>query len=406
VDLLRNPDFWRHASIPLVAAVVGWATNWVAIWMTFYPVRFRGLRPFFGWQGIIPAKVEKMATIFVDSTMIRLGTLSEVFERMDPPRIAEHVATTLGPRVEELTDEVMAKSDVFLWDNLPETVRRAVYQRVREELPGLIRDLLREVDRQIESLVDLKHLIVGRMVRHPELLNRLFLECGAAEFRFIIRSGFYFGFLFGLVQLAVWLLWPRPFVLPAFGLLVGLATNWIALNLVFRPLEPVRLGPFKVQGLFLRRQAEVAATWSRLVTTEVVTLRHLVEEMIDGPRAERSRLLIRRHIKAVVDRAVGPMRSFAQAAVGLKGFAGIKDAVGETAMAVALEPFDDRSFILDRAGSVEQELTARMRGMPPRDFQDLLRPCFQEDEVKLVLLGGVLGLLAGLAQLQWVFGGW
>jgi uncharacterized membrane protein YheB (UPF0754 family) len=406
VDFLSDPDFWRHASIPVVAAVVGWATNWVAIWMTFYPVRFRGLRPFFGWQGIIPAKVEKMASIFVDSTMIRLGTLSEVFERMDPERIADHVAATIGPRVEELTDEVMTRSDVFLWDNLPDAVRNAVYQRVREELPGLIRDLLHEVDRQIESLVDLKHLIVGRLVAHPELLNRLFLECGAAEFRFIVRSGLYFGFLFGLVQLAVWLVWPQPWVLPAFGLFVGLATNWIALNLVFRPLEPVRLGPFRVQGLFLRRQNEVAATWSQLVTREVITLRHLVEELVDGPRAERSRVLIRRHIKAVVDRAVGPMRGFAQAAVGLKGFAGIKEAVGETAVAVALEPFEDRTFVLDRAGSVEKELTARMRQMPPREFQDLLRPCFQEDEAKLVILGGVLGLAAGLAQLQWVFGGW
>jgi hypothetical protein len=43
--------------------------------------------------------------------------------------------------------------------------------------------------------------------------------------------------------------------------------------------------------------------------------------------------------------------------------------------------------------------------LPPDEFQDLLRPCFQEDEWKLILLGGVLGLLAGLAQLIFVFGG-
>lgn len=402
MEILTDPDFWRHASIPVVAAVVGWATNWVAIWMTFQPLRFVGVRPFFGWQGIIPAKAGKMAAIFVDSTMARLGTLSEVFERMDPAVIAEHVSATVAPRAGELTDEVMRRAEVYLWDNLPEPVRGAVVARVREELPDLVRATFHDVDRQIEHLVDLKDLVVGRLVAEPALLNRLFLECGAAEFRFIIRSGFYFGFLFGLVQLAVWLVYPAPWVLPVFGLLVGLATNWIALNLVFRPLDPVEVGPWTVQGLFLKRQPEVAATWSRLVTTEVLTLRHLVEAMLFGPRADRTRTLIRRHVKPLVDLALGPLRGVAQAAVGLRGFAQLKEAVGETAIEVSLEPFEDRGFVLDRASAVASELTDRMRHMPPAEFQDLLRPCFQEDEVKLVVLGGVLGLLAGWAQLQWM----
>jgi uncharacterized membrane protein YheB (UPF0754 family) len=402
VDSFANPDLWRWATIPFVAAVVGWATNWVAIWMTFNPVERIGRPPLLGWQGIIPAKAAKMAAIFVDSTMARLGTLSEVFGRMDPAVIAEHVAATVAPRAEELTDEVMRRSEVYLWDNLPEPVRGAVYARVREELPGLVRDTFHDVDRQIESLIDLKDMVVGRLVAQPQLLNRLFLECGAAEFRFIIRSGLHFGFLFGLVQLAVWVVYPAPWVLPAFGLFVGLATNWIALNLVFRPLEPVRVGPWTVQGLFLKRQPEVAATWSRLVTTEVLTLRHLVEAMLFGPRADRTRTLIRRHVKPLVDLALGPLRGVAQAAVGLRGFAGLKEAVGETALDVALEPFEDRGFVLDRASAVASELTDRMRHMPPGEFQDLLRPCFQEDEVKLILLGGALGLLAGWAQLQWM----
>jgi hypothetical protein len=99
------------------------------------------------------------------------------------------------------------------------------------------------------------------------------------------------------------------------------------------------------------------------------------------------------------------MRGVAQVAVGLRSFAGIKESVGETAVEVALEPFKDPAFITDRADAVAEELRQRMAGLPPDEFQDLLRPCFQEDELKLVLLGGVLGLAAGLAQLQWVFGG-
>ena len=53
----------------------------------------------------------------------------------------------------------------------------------------------------------------------------------------------------------------------------------------------------------------------------------------------------------------------------------------------------------------ESMLRERMESMPPDQFQDLLRPCFQEDEMKLILTGAVLGMLAGFAQLFFVFGG-
>ena len=67
--LLRSVEFWQYASIPVAAGVVGWFTNWVAIVLTFRPLEFVGVRPWLGWQGIIPMKAERMAGIFVDSTI-------------------------------------------------------------------------------------------------------------------------------------------------------------------------------------------------------------------------------------------------------------------------------------------------------------------------------------------------
>ena len=40
-----------------------------------------------------------------------------------------------------------------------------------------------------------------------------------------------------------------------------------------------------------------------------------------------------------------------------------------------------------------------MKEMTPAEFQDLLRPAFQQDEWILLLLGAVTGLIAGTAQL-------
>jgi uncharacterized membrane protein YheB (UPF0754 family) len=404
---LSDPDFWKSLSIPFVAAVVGWATNWVAVKMTFLPLEPVGRPPFLGWQGIIPSKAATMAATFVDSTMYRLGTLAELFEQMDPERIAEHVSEVLEPRLAGYVDEVMfwgGWSDV--WRRTPQLVRERIYARVRAGMPRLVDELVAEVGRDIESLVDFKHMVVTQLVADKALLNRLFLEAGAAEFRFIVRSGLWFGFLFGLVQLAVWLVWPAWWVLPVFGAAVGWATNWIALNVIFRPLEPRRVGPWTVHGLFLRRQREVAGVWCSLVTREMLTVRQIIGAMLTGPRSERAKEVIRRHVRPVVDEAVGSLRPAAELTVGgPEDLERIRETVGEKAVEVSLEPFDHWSFNRERGAVIERLLRERMEALPPAEFQDLLRPCFQEDETKLIVLGGVLGLLAGVAQLVFVFGG-
>jgi uncharacterized membrane protein YheB (UPF0754 family) len=404
-EILRNPLLWKNLSIPFVAAVVGWATNWVAIKLTFLPLRFVGLRPFLGWQGIIPSKARKMAETFVDSTMYRLGSFPELFEKMEPDRIAQHINEVIQPRLDDYTDDVLFEGNAELWESLPTVVKEMVYDGVRQELPRLVDNLMEDVGARVEELLDFKQMITKRLVEDKALLNRLFLESGAAEFEFIVNSGFHFGFLFGLVQLAVWLAHQGAWVLPAFGLVVGFATNWIAINLIFRPLHPRRLGPWTLHGLFLKRQKEVAAVWCRIVTREILTVRQIIDSMLTGPFADSTRALIRKHVKPIVEETVGSVKPLAEAAVGVTGFERIERSVGEKAIAVSLDPFDDPVFNEERAAVVESLLRERMESLPSEEFQDLLRPCFQEDEWKLIIMGAALGFLAGVAQLVFVFGG-
>jgi len=405
MDLLRDLEFWKHVSIPFVAGLVGWATNWVAIKMTFLPLEFRGIRPFLGWQGIIPSKAGRMAGLFAETTMFRLGTLGEIFQQMDPEAMADHITEVIEPRLDGYTDEVMFYGGHgALWRSLPSLVKGRIYSRVRQEMPALVHDLMLDIGEQIEELVDFKHMLVTELEGDKALLNRLFIESGEEEFKFIIRSGLYFGFIFGLVQLIVWVFYQGWWVLPFFGALVGYATNWIAINLIFRPLHPKKIGPWMVQGLFLKRQEEVATIWTHLVTREVVTLRQIIEAMLTGPRSETVEALIKRHIEPIADEALGGFLPAAELTVGSR-LEDIRESVGDKAVEVSIEPFKHWGFTEDRAGVLEELLRERMVQLPPDEFQDLLRPCFQEDEWKLILLGGVLGLLAGLAQLIFVFGG-
>ena len=95
------------------------------------------------------------------------------------------------------------------------------------------------------------------LTRHFLLYNTA--SVGRVELEFLVNSGFGFGFLLGLGQMAAWAAHPAAWTLPAAGALVGYVTNWIAIHMIFEPAEPVKvLGLIEVQGLFESRQVEVS----------------------------------------------------------------------------------------------------------------------------------------------------
>lgn len=92
-----------------------------------------------------------------------------------------------------------------------------------------------DIKKNIHELLDFKKMIIDALVNDKRLMNDIFKKCGAEEFKFIERSGWYFGALFGLIQMVVWYYYKGNWVLPVFGVIVGYATNWLALKLIFSP---------------------------------------------------------------------------------------------------------------------------------------------------------------------------
>ena len=197
LTIWNRPDFWSYVAIPFIAAAVGWFTNWIAIQMTFWPLEFVGYKKLrLGWQGIIPSKAEKMAGIVVDNTLAKLASLSELFQQMEPEKIASHISKSIMGRIDEYVDEIMSEKNAVLWDNLPLMVKRRVYSRVRRQLPSIMDNMVDDMAENIEELLDLKQMVVTLLSGNKALMVRVFKDVGDVGLRFVVNSGFFFGFLF------------------------------------------------------------------------------------------------------------------------------------------------------------------------------------------------------------------
>lgn len=53
---------------------------------------------------------------------------------------------------------------------------------------------------------------------------------------------------------------------------------------------------------------------------------------------------------------------------------------------------------VDETLGLEKEMESKMRLMSSEEFEGVLHPIFEEDELTLIVVGGVLGMTAGFLQ--------
>ncbi len=404
MDLLsRIQDNWIVLLIPLISALVGWFTNVVAIKMMFYPVEFLGIPPYLGWQGVIPANAVRLAKVSNKLITQKLLSLRELF---DESFNAESFAGKLGAVIDDVTeqviDEVANKHAKAMWDNAGDFMQNKVREKVRSEVVEVSRAIAMDMADDIDEIMDIEQTVLEAMERHKGLMGEMFYEVGRLEFKFIERSGLYFGFLFGVFQMIVWVLYPAPWILPAAGFFVGYLTNWIAIKLVFSPREPTKIGPITIQGLFHKRQNEVAEAFGRTVATRVLNADNIVTTVMESDGAKRMNEIVAHRIGELISKyEAHPM---AKLVVPEASRPALRAEVLERIQTEWPKPGGFFHTFAGEAVDLQGELERRMKALDRESYEGVLRPAFQQDEWKLIAAGAVLGTIAGVLQLVYIFG--
>ena len=392
-----------YLAIPITSALVGWLTNVVAIKMTFYPIHFIGIKPF-GWQGIIPSKAAKMSSISVDLWTSKLINVKELFAKINPKKVAKEMLPEFDRISKEIMDEIMHEQAPEIWSRVPESVKKLAYSRISKDLPEIVTEMMTDIKDNIDEMFDIKDMVIKRLTKDKGLLNDMFLQVGDEEFKFIERSGFTFGFLFGIVQMLVWYFYPKFWILPLFGLLVGYATNLLALKLIFNPIEPISFLGVTYQGLFIKRQNEVSKEYAYMLAHDIFTFDRIFASIITGPTKDRFVNLITDHANHAIDEAAGLSKPVITLVAGKRSYEKIKNIAIDKTLKELPNSVKPVFPYAEKAMDLENIFRTRMQHLPPRDFVDFLRPVFQEDELKLILVGAVLGMGAGIGQLFILFG--
>ncbi len=413
-------------SIPLFTGVIGYITNWTGVLMLFKPIGFHGVRvpglkvlfpllprrvrilPLIrydgrlGWQGIVPSRADKMASIAVDKGLAKLGSISDFYRELEPDKIAEHLAAIAQSEIRDVVEHIMQQENPQLWHDLPPVIKEAVFARVRSQLPGIVRSITDEIGNNVDQLIDAKLMVISYFREHPELLNELFLIMGRKELTFMQNFGFYFGLPMGFVLFGILQVYPEWWILPLGGVVIGWVVNWLGVTMIFEPANPKRYIPWR-QGLMVKRKTEVTEMYAQMVADKVITLQNIGNELMTGPRSERTHQLLEDSLRPAVDNAVGPARAAVRVAIGTKEYDQIRSSLATEASGFAPIAFNDAEFSKRQSVKIYKFISGQMRQMSAVDFVEMLRSAIKQDEWLLFFHGGALGLFAGFLHLA-IFG--
>ena len=182
---------------------------------------------------------------------------------------------------------------------------------------------------------------------------------------------------------------------------------WVKRYVRFHGLRhPRELGPEHLEAFLTHLAVDgnvAAATQNQALSAllflykEMLTVRNIMTEILTGDRADRTHRLIKKSISPLVDSV--PVRTAAQMTMGVSGYAELRNTIAVKAAHMSLDPLSEPAFNKERGKVLERILSERMKALSSAEFQDLLRPAFQEDEWIFLVLGAVTGLFAGTIQL-------
>ena len=377
-------------SIPLFTGVIGYITNWTGVLMLFRPVGFHGVRvpglrvlfpllprkirvlPLIrydgriGWQGIVPSRADKMASISVDKGLAKLGSISDFYRELEPDKIAEHLAAVAQNEIRDVVEQIMEQENPQLWHDLPPVIKEAVFARVRAQLPGIVRAITQEIGENVDQLIDAKLMVISYFRRNPELLNELFLIMGKKELRFMQNFGFYFGLPMGFVLFGILQVFPEWYVLPIGGVFIGWVANYIGIEMIFEPVQYKKWVPWH-QGLMLKRQARGHPACTRAWSpTRSSPCRTSATSCSPARAATAPCSCSRTRCARPSTAPSGPARAAVRMAIGSAEYDNIRSSVATEATGFAPIAFNDAEFSRQQSSKIYSFISDQMSRMDSR----------------------------------------
>lgn len=196
-----------YLSLPLVAALVGWITNAIAVKMLFRPrkpIRILGLT----FQGLVPKRQKELAISIGETVESSLLTREDILSLIQQDGLQEELSGLIQAKISKFLADLGAAQPMlamFLQGPLADQISQMMVAQFQSAIPEIVAG----VTSGLEKNLDLKGIVRSKVESFDlSTLEEIIQRISAKELKTIEVLGGVLGFVVGLIQLAFMALYP------------------------------------------------------------------------------------------------------------------------------------------------------------------------------------------------------
>jgi len=186
--------------LPILAALVGWITNFLAIKMLFHPHKPKKILGI-TFHGVFPKRQPQIAENLGSLVANELLSMKDVAKKIEDLSTQPEALDAVGKRIEKTIRGKLISAFPMLSMFLTDDMIVKVTNLFKGELEDFLKESAKELAGKMEKSVDIQALVREKVQAFSSnKIEELLVGFMAQEFRFIERIGAVLGFLIGCIQ--------------------------------------------------------------------------------------------------------------------------------------------------------------------------------------------------------------
>lgn len=200
--MISRFSLWFLISIPIVSALIGYVTNYIAVAMLFRPhkpVRLLGLR----LQGLVPRRQKEIAQSLGAMIEHNLFSHADIQHALKSAETSEEASAFLNEQIDLFVQKLAAQNPMvgmFMQGPLLDQVKGLLRDQMAEKFPAFIERVVERAEDKLDVSEIVRTKIEGFDLTKLEAIIH---EVSARELKTIEVLGGLLGFLVGLVQVGL-----------------------------------------------------------------------------------------------------------------------------------------------------------------------------------------------------------
>lgn len=187
-------------TLPLIGALIGWLTNYIAIKMLFHPRKEVRIL-FIPVQGVFPKRQQDFARKLGQIVSEELVSVEDLTAHLKEKATSEAILNHIAERLEEAVAARLPRAFPMLAMFMSSDVAEKIKTFLMEQIGSLNEELIDKLSGELEEELDVHRIVEEKVAAFSsDKLEEILFSIMRREFKFVEMVGAVLGFLIGVAQ--------------------------------------------------------------------------------------------------------------------------------------------------------------------------------------------------------------